>query len=228
MVAIDKDKPLPEHTKLDYYECYAKVILEELFPKMIGKLELSDKPDLISEEKSLGIEVTIADSPEHKEAEKLWYMMKYKEPQQQEKDKERMRQLGVEYEGGIQSWPVRTYTSDLRKSPINWVIIAFQNKAKKLNSGTYKFFNHNALFIHSDVFLNDEYAWNLFDIFAEENSKNIKYEKVFLTTSGDIFLFDLEKKKVSKIAYSSFHHKQYEMAETARQMVEEGELNDQT
>lgn len=29
MPKIDRDKPLPPHTKLDYYECYAKIVLEK-------------------------------------------------------------------------------------------------------------------------------------------------------------------------------------------------------
>ena len=28
MVKIEKDRPLPRHTKLDYDECYAKIVLE--------------------------------------------------------------------------------------------------------------------------------------------------------------------------------------------------------
>ena len=35
-MVIDKNKPLPPHTKLDYWECYAKFVLEELLPEKTG------------------------------------------------------------------------------------------------------------------------------------------------------------------------------------------------
>ncbi len=63
---IEKNKPLPNHTKLNYDECCAKLILEELFPKRYHKLALSDKPDLQGEE--VGIEVTIANNQKMEEA----------------------------------------------------------------------------------------------------------------------------------------------------------------
>ena len=46
MAIIEKDKPLPRHTRLDYDECYAKLVLEKFFPDEYKKLELSDRPDL--------------------------------------------------------------------------------------------------------------------------------------------------------------------------------------
>ncbi len=228
MVTIDQDKPLPEHTKLDYYECYAKVILEEFFFDYVGVLKLSDKPDLINVDKSIGIEVTIADDPGQIEAEKLWSRMPYKDFAQQARDIERMRQLGVEYMGGIQTWPSRNYAVDIRQTPVNWVIKAFQSKVKKLNSGNYQVFEHYALFIHSDVWLNDTRERELLSFFIAENSKNMKYEMVFLTTSIDVFVFDLKNETISTLKYAEFKSKQYSLATEARQMVEEGETDDQT
>ena len=40
------NKPLPDHTKVDYYECLAKLILEKMFPNEFENLEILDKPDL--------------------------------------------------------------------------------------------------------------------------------------------------------------------------------------
>lgn len=36
---IDKNKPLPDHTKLHYDECCALLVLKELFPDRYSKLE---------------------------------------------------------------------------------------------------------------------------------------------------------------------------------------------
>lgn len=67
---IDKNKPLPEHTKLDYDECCALLVLKELFPDRYNTLEISDKPDL--QGVNVGVEVTIADDKNHQEALKNW------------------------------------------------------------------------------------------------------------------------------------------------------------
>lgn len=55
-----KDKPLPNHPKIDYYESLAKVVLEKLLPDEFEKLEIKDKPDLQNTKKNIGIEVTRA------------------------------------------------------------------------------------------------------------------------------------------------------------------------
>lgn len=72
MPKIDRDKPLPPHTKLDYYECYAKIVLEDLFPVFISELLLKDKPDLQDIRSQVGIEVTIAEISETIEAQRLY------------------------------------------------------------------------------------------------------------------------------------------------------------
>ena len=67
---IEKDKPLPDHTKLDYDECCALLTLKELFPEQYSELILDDKPDLQGRE--VGIEVTIAGDRKHQEALSNW------------------------------------------------------------------------------------------------------------------------------------------------------------
>ena len=60
MAKIEKDRPLPSHTKLDYDECYAKIVLEKFFPDQYENLQISDKPDLRDISNNIGIEVTSA------------------------------------------------------------------------------------------------------------------------------------------------------------------------
>ncbi len=128
MAKIESDKPLPKHTRLKYEECYAKVILEDLFPDEYKELRIEDKPDLINEATSVGIEVTSAISENHREAINLWAGMPYASPEKQEQNKERMQKLGVEYQGGIQGWPSE-------ECPFEEIINAFDKKIEKLNSG---------------------------------------------------------------------------------------------
>ena len=75
MKKIEKDRPLPGHTKLDYYECYAKIVLEEFFS--YNNLLLDDKPDLQDIQNSIGIEVTTAEEPKMLEAENLYLKLIY-------------------------------------------------------------------------------------------------------------------------------------------------------
>lgn len=56
------DKPLPDRTKIDIWECYARHVLQFIDSNKYGNLTYSDKPDLIDRTQSLGIEVTDAQS----------------------------------------------------------------------------------------------------------------------------------------------------------------------
>ena len=60
---IDENKPLSSHTKLNYWECYAKIVLKDLLPDEFCNLTLADKPDLQDADGDVGIEVTRAENP---------------------------------------------------------------------------------------------------------------------------------------------------------------------
>ena len=51
-------KPLPNHTKVNYDEVFAKLLLEEIFSEEFKNLKISDKPDLHDLDSGIGIEVT--------------------------------------------------------------------------------------------------------------------------------------------------------------------------
>lgn len=93
MSKIDKDKPLPDHTKLKYEECVAKVFLEHFFNDRYGCLKIIDKPDLYSEKGNIGIEVTEAVNARKKEAEKMWYTMSYLDDEGKKNHIKRMEEL---------------------------------------------------------------------------------------------------------------------------------------
>lgn len=224
MSKIESDKPLPNHTHLDYEECYAKVILESLFLDEYKDLKIVDKPDLINETTKVGIEVTSAIPQKHREAVRLWSMIPYVSPQQADDDKERMKQLGVEYQVGVQAWQSQSYSaSDILKTPLLDVVSAFQNKIEKLNKGQYQQLQRYDLFIHSEVWLDSGRASEMLQVLAEKNVGNLVYTSVFLTTSIDFFRFDLLKGDYLVTPYDLYHNKQFDWAMKARQMVEDGE-----
>lgn len=222
MSKIESNKPLPSHTNLDYEECYTKVILEDLFPDEYKNLKIADKPDLVNETTKVGIEVTSAIPQNHREAVRLWSMMPYVSPEQVEHNKKRMKQLGVEYQGGVQLWPSQSYsTSDISKTPL--VVSAFQKKIEKLNRGQYRQLQRYDLFIDSEMWLDGGRATEMLQVLEKKNVGNLVYTFVFLTTLTDIYRFDLCKGEYLTTPYDLYHCKQFDWARKARQMVEDGE-----
>lgn len=60
---INPDLPLPDNLKVKYEECLAKIILETLFGDEFKNLEIDcERPDLQSEDMSVGVEVTISEN----------------------------------------------------------------------------------------------------------------------------------------------------------------------
>ena len=93
------DAPLPKHTKLDYYECYAKIILSHLLSINCESILIRDRPDLQFIDDSRGIEVTQAIDQDQQIAENLYtniHSVRSKEGAIQE-----IHHCGCKYEDGI-------------------------------------------------------------------------------------------------------------------------------
>ncbi len=211
-MAIDKNKPLPDHTKLDYDECCAKLILEELFPNRYPKLMLADKPDL--QGKDVGIEVTLAANRDHMEALKLWYTMPYINESSKKRNIERMEQLGVKYTPGIQAWPGGTPT-------IDQTVCAVESKIKKLKNLTYKVFPRYELFVFTDTWYHESVVEKAKEyLFDDKVSKY--YKTVYVLSEGcNLHIFETEDKAYSCIEIPV--PEQSDRNNRARQMVEEAE-----
>lgn len=224
MVKIDKDKPLPEHTKLDYSECYAKIILEDLFADRYGELTIADKPDLQNDYLSIGVEVTSAIPVEHREAVKLWYMMPYYDSDKQTKSKERMKQLGVEYQGGIQAWPNKCYSNNqIEDNPVMEFIKCVETKVNKLNSNNYKELNQYDLFVDSELDTSENLLPKVLERLLTINQKLLKFTYIYLINQDKIIQFDINETQYKLIDYID---KQFFYANQARKMVIHGEENE--
>lgn len=57
---ISKNEPPPNYMSKYYYEYYAKVVLEELYPEEFINLKKGERPDLQTDDKKWGVEVTTA------------------------------------------------------------------------------------------------------------------------------------------------------------------------
>jgi len=208
---IDKNKPLPDHTKLDYDECCALLTLKELFPDEYGDLKLSDKPDLQGAE--VGVEVTIADDRVYQETLNNWVKaVSCDDEKQKEKYIERMKQLGTPYTGGVQTWPQWNPSfSDIQT--------AVMSKVKKLGNGGYKFFQTYELFIFSDVWIHGTIIADVMELFCDNHVFDF-YKKVFILEKGYILhIFTVRKYTMVEIDITE----QSERNKRARKMVEDAE-----
>lgn len=221
MVRIDPNKPLPEHTKLRYEECYAKVFLEYFYPNEFCNLIIQDKPDLYDCKNDIGIEVVEAEEQRKKEAEKLWYTMPYVSEQEKVKNKDRMKQLGEEYMGGFQVWSTILYDKDIDSKPFKVLYAVLNRKLQKLKTGNYKLCKSYELFVYSELMIRKEWhekmLARLIDIFTKYS---LKYEQIHIATQDSLCLYNIQE---NTFKFCDITEKQKELAFQARKHVEQGE-----
>ena len=131
---------MPRHTKLDYDECYAKIILEMFFLAKYQDLQISDHPDLRTKDGNIGIEVTSAIPQEEQEGLALACEISYIDKENQEKRIAYLKKKGYEYTKYVMSHPSRSYGwiglnyPDIEKTFCRDFIHAVE---EKINSGNY-------------------------------------------------------------------------------------------
>lgn len=223
MVIIEEDKPLPEHTKLRYEECYAKLLLETFIGKF-KNIIIQDKPDLICVACHTGVEVTDIMDKNKKEALKLWYTMPYVPKEKQQYNKERMKKLGMPYQGGIQTWPAITYDKGIDSTPYQELYESLHKKLQKFNKGNYKLYDSNEILFFSELwFAHDEECLIVERLNQIQNSYSNKFDVIYVVTQGYLYEFKLNDLGVKKFY---IHGANSYLAEKARQMVKEEENND--
>lgn len=220
MIEIKKGKPLLGHTQLDLWECYAKVVLEELFPVEFAELEMADKPDLQDRVHNVGIEVSRAEHQEFMEAESLYSNLSYSEDKiVRERLVKRINEIlepfGGKYEDGILFYG---------RSSDNFSLInqAIRKKCEKINKGEYIKFTKYYLFIFGYVFTTDNMLKCELDYLTKGRVVDF-YQKVYVLLPSGLCYFDLVKSTSELLHISSID--QYRQARLAIQLVEEGEVN---
>ena len=212
-MVIDKNKPLPPHTKLDYWECYAKIVLEELLPEKFTNLMLADKPDLQDNDGCVGVEVTRAENPKQVEAESLYSTLHYKNEKKKAHDIDRIEKLGARVHDGF----MMGITSN---DSFEFINSAIDVKCKTLLKGGYKEFNEYHLFLFSPIYAVDYMLQEeLQYLIAEDIGKF--YSVIYVLVPGGMYCFDLTTNEYKVFDIDS--NMQHRQATKARQMVEEGE-----
>ena len=214
---INENDPLPRHTKYDWEECYAKVVLETLVKDRVNNLKIKDKPDLQNDAINVGIECTIAIDKKQLEAEYLYCELTDNKSINPEKCKERIEALG----GKITKYTMVQSGSDTASN----IFKAVNKKLQKLNGENYKIFKNNYLLIRDCIYIPNEHIKGLQYLIAMIQSK---YDREF-----DIIYILLNSKliELNMIDYTNRYFEissniQYELAQKAREFVikhEEGE-----
>ena len=209
------DEPLPKHTKFDYYECYAKVVLEELYPEEFKDFEIKDKPDLQMKYGDLGVEVTNSVDKDQLKAEGLYIDIEYNRIRNVTKAVEEIKKCGCNLENGI-------LIGKTSSSSFKSILEAFDKKLEKLNAGDYKYFDKNHLFVFSYIHVNDRMVMEAIQEMRQKQiSMKIQYNKVFVLVPGYCYSLNLHISRYEKIRIDS--KLQGVQADTARELVEEYE-----
>lgn len=226
MAIIEKDKPLPRHTRLDYDECYAKLVLEKFFPDEYKNLELSDRPDLRDNARNIGVEVTSAYPPHMQEALFIGADIPYRSEEEKEKGLNQLGKLGYEYtQYGMFSpsfsytWAGNTYP-DIENALCAPIIEVVKKKLDKLNAGGYDELQQYNLFIQTEPSIDEWMPPKIMERLLTLSNREKRYSVVYVLAVTNLLIFDIESQVWTKLETGT---KLYGLSEQARAMVEEGE-----
>lgn len=209
MEAIEKSKPLPKHTKLDYYECYAKIVLEEMIPNQFVNMLIRDKPDLQNKQLNIGVEVTSSVNPKQKEAESLYVEYSSRCNENKKKAEKQIEKCGGKLDGGVLFG-----ISD--NDNFNRIFVCVKNKLKLISG--YKYFAKQYLFVFSDIYASSDMREEALKVMSNICYQvSPTYEGIYVLVPGALYVFDLVKNITNEIAISD--DVQTNQACDAREMV---------
>lgn len=209
---IDPAKPLPPELDTEYWETFAKLILEKFCPEEFFNLSVDgEKPDLRNVSAGVGVEVTSSESKESREIDSLYAQRyTYGNNEQKKKALKRIEELGGKVEEYFLMHP--TMSRDLRR-----IYTTVRNKTEKLNKN-YEVFNENDLFIFDSILILDRELPGILEHITESSANDISFKRVFLYCfGGDLYEFNN-----SKGTYKHFEESDkiaQQLAMDARQML---------
>ena len=227
MAKIYKDRPLPKHTRLDYDECYAKLVLETFCQGEFQNLIISDKPDLRTPDGKVGIEVTSAIPKLTQEAESLAAEIPYIDEKNQKKRIEYLRKIGFEYGEHCMTHPVESYCwsgfelPDVEKIGCKKFLDAVKRKIEKLNGGHYDLLEEYMLYVQSDLLIEDWMLKKLLNKLTAISKTTLSYTIIYLFALNGLFVFDIPHQTHMRLETDK--RLLWGISGKARDLVEEGE-----
>lgn len=226
-----KNKPLPECTKIDYHECLAKIILENIFADEFKNIKINDKPDLQSIDSNIGIEVTQAVNRKQKENENLYVKISYGLVKNKENA---IKKINSSYKPRKMFVNGKVYEEAERYNKgfllgihendnFSLIIQSFKIKLDKLNGCGYMRFKYNYLFVFSSILADEKMIIEATkEMINYQKNFNIKYDNVIVKVPEQIYVCDLNKKRIEII---NINDNEYDFAMQARNCVIQEELN---
>lgn len=211
-IVIDPEKPLPAKLSKEYWETFAKLILEHFFPEKFYDLSVEgEKPDLRNTSANIGIEVTSVGNEKSREIESLYTRQyTYGNDAQKEKALKRIEELGGKLKEFFLMHPV--VNRDIGK-----IYTTVKTKTQKLNKD-YQIFNKNDLFIFDENIILDAELPEVLNNIAANSVGNKSFNDVYIYCfGGDLYKFDMLHKKYKHIEKSDKIVQQ--LAIDARQML---------
>lgn len=191
-------------------------MLQHIDIALYGHLSHGDKPDLYDRARSLGIEVTQALPVCNQEADALYAKLRSESNESSHsRIIERIEQIGGKVTNYGLLGPNGINSFDL-------IIDAFEEKLKKLNGGGYESFEHNHLFVRSNVYADRKMLDAGLVSFVSLNVQPLLFERVVVSVPGHNYDFDLLERAYKDLPFD--HANQYAIAEKARSIVIEAEI----
>lgn len=133
----------------NFYEIFAKISLQNVFPDEFSNLILSDRPDLIDDTRKLGIEVTYATNEKEERLNAYYQDSLFGKRIEQISSKGlsvfRKNKYDIVFDGETNT--VSAYKKEYEPFDINIVYEAIERKFLKLNSGLYKYPDNISLYL---------------------------------------------------------------------------------
>ena len=149
----------------NFYEIFAKISLQNVFPDEFSNLTLSDRPDLIDDTRKLGIEVTYATNEKEEKLNAYYQDSLFGKSIEQIWSKGlcvfRKNKYDIVFDG--ETHTVSAYKKEYEPFDINIVYEAIERKFSKLNSGLYKYPDNISLYLEMS-----KYSYEIADMSVAE------------------------------------------------------------
>lgn len=184
----------------EYFEEYARLVLNDLLNlSLIHREERcgTDKPDLISDDERLGVEVTSAKSEEEGRHNKLFQQI-YPHENRTEIIKQEAKRLNIEKDFYIVKGLACFKLDDSRTDRIKILADSINKKLEKLNKDKFNKYLTNALYINSAHYFKED-----IEDFLENYDQFIKpttliFDVIYIYNVDGLYIFDNKKYSLIK------------------------------
>ena len=198
-----------KHNGGQFYEMRALHTLRIVFPDEFGNLILSDKPDLVDDDRKMGVEVVHPANP--KEMEFSAYFYKNFEnkhiDQVPKKGLKKFRENGYDVCLNEQSKIIHSYKHSCQPFDIQIIFDAINHKVDKLNKMEYRYSSNISLYLEMSCcgfeFANLKIAKQLLDYTNNlQRDKRLQYKEIFFDCLFPFFRCNIEKNEITEFDLS--------------------------